>query len=127
MPVTSRFNTTNILLITGLLAFLCLLSNDTFAATGGAGLPWEGWITKLKNSLTGPVAFGISVLAMVGCGCALIFGGEISGLFKSMLYLVLAMGMVISGQNVITLITGKGAEINSPVTCAETLEQRHDA
>lgn len=125
MPVTSRFNTTNILLITGLLVFLCLLSNDTFAATGGAGLPWEGWITKLKNSLTGPVAFGVAVVAMVGSGCVLIFGGEISGLFKSMLYLVMAMGMVVSGQNIVTVITGKGAEITPPETYLMMPEQRH--
>lgn len=111
MHATTKWNNIGILLTASLLVFLMLLANDTFAATGGSGMPWEGWITKLKNSLTGPVAFGVAVIAMVGAGCTLIFGGEISGLFKTMLYLVMALGLVISGQAIITSITGKGAEI----------------
>lgn len=114
MHTINKYLNANALLIIGLILFLILLSTDTFAASGGSGLPWESWITKLKNSITGPVAFGVAVIAMVASGCVLIFGGEISGIFKSLLYLVMAMGLVVSGQNIVSTITGKGAEITPP-------------
>jgi type IV secretory pathway VirB2 component (pilin) len=44
------------------------------AAAGGGSLPWDA---PLTNDITGPVAFTISLLAMVACGAALAFGGEI--------------------------------------------------
>jgi type IV secretory pathway TrbD component/type IV secretory pathway VirB2 component (pilin) len=47
------------------------------AAAGGGSLPWDAPLTTLKNDITGPVAFTISLLAMVACGAALVFGGEI--------------------------------------------------
>src|SRR3984957_1354823 len=47
------------------------------AASTGGSLPWDTPLTTLKNDLTGPVAFTISLLAMVACGAALVLGGEI--------------------------------------------------
>lgn len=35
---------------------------------GGSGLPWEGPLTKLKQSISGPVAFVIALLGIVGIG-----------------------------------------------------------
>lgn len=48
-----------------------------FAGGGGGGLPWEAPLQTLANSLTGPVALGISIIAMAAAGGTLIFGGEL--------------------------------------------------
>ncbi|MEX3606111.1 MAG: TrbC/VirB2 family protein [Burkholderia sp.] len=34
---------------------------------GGAGLPWEGPLNKLKQSIRGPVAFVIALLGIIAC------------------------------------------------------------
>ena len=38
------------------------------AAHAGAGLPWESQLDKISNSLSGPVAKAIGLIAMVICG-----------------------------------------------------------
>ena len=37
-------------------------------AHAGAGLPWESQLDKVSNSLSGPVAKAIGLIAMVLCG-----------------------------------------------------------
>jgi type IV secretory pathway VirB2 component (pilin) len=49
-----------------------------YASSTGGSLPWDTPLTTLKNDITGPVAITISLLAMVACGAALVFGGEIN-------------------------------------------------
>jgi type IV secretion system protein VirB4 len=46
-----------------------------FAAETGSTLPWEGPLTTLVTSLTGPVAYAISVVAIVALGATLAFAG----------------------------------------------------
>jgi type IV secretion system protein VirB2 len=38
------------------------------AAHAGAGLPWESQLDKVSNSLSGPVAKAIGLIAMILCG-----------------------------------------------------------
>ena len=45
-------------------------------AHAGPALPWDGPITTVVNNLTGPVATGISTVAFLAAGAALIFGGD---------------------------------------------------
>jgi type IV secretory pathway VirB2 component (pilin) len=49
------------------LAFACCLLL-TGVAQAGAGLPWESQLDKVSNSLSGPVAKAIGLIAMVLCG-----------------------------------------------------------
>jgi type IV secretion system protein VirB2 len=44
----------------------CLLMAGV--AHAGAGLPWESQLDKVSNSLSGPVAKAIGLIAMVLCG-----------------------------------------------------------
>ncbi|OCR84615.1 conjugal transfer protein TrbC, partial [Campylobacter fetus subsp. testudinum] len=71
-----------------------------FAATTGAGLPWEGPLDTIKASITGPVAFTISILAIVGCGIGLVWGGEMSGFIKTLVYIVLVIALVVGATNI---------------------------
>ena len=45
-----------------LLALLALVSVDAFASgSSGGSLPYEAWLTTLQTSVTGPVAFALSI------------------------------------------------------------------
>jgi len=81
------------------------------AATTGGGLPYESWLTSLQSSVTGPVAFALSIIGIVVAGGALIFGGEISGFFKTMIFIVLVMALLVGAQNMMSTFFGQGAEI----------------
>lgn len=95
------------------LAVVLLLPTEAFAsAANGGGLPYEGWLTKLRNSVTGPVAFTISITGLVGTGSALIFqGGEINAFLRAVIYFILVVALVIAAQNIMSGLFGKGAVI----------------
>jgi len=97
-----------------LLAFFTMLifSNNAFASEGsGGGLPYESWFSKLRDSVTGPVAFTISLIGIVVAGCVLIFGGDLNGFFRSMVSLVLIMSLIIGGNNILSGFFGRGADL----------------
>ena len=62
-------------------------TSGAFAAENGTNLPWEGPLTTLVTSLTGPVAYAISVIAIVALGATLAFaGGEMGETMKRLLH-----------------------------------------
>ncbi len=79
------------------------------AAAGGGGLPWDTPLTTLKNDLTGPVAFTISLLAMVACGAALVFGGEINEFVRRIIMLVLVCAFIVGVTNLASALGITGA------------------
>lgn len=91
-----------------LFLFLVLGTGIALASQTGANLPWESPLDNLVDSITGPVAFGISLLAIVGVGAGLIFGGEISGFIKTIAYIVLAIAVVVGGASIMKMFTGAG-------------------
>lgn len=98
----------------GILAFVLLMPQHALAAqANGGNLPYEGWLTNLRNSVTGPVAFTISIIGIVVAGAVLIFGGELNAFFRSLIFLVLVMGLIVGAQNMMTTFFGSGAEIAS--------------
>lgn len=106
---------------------LCLLCHPALASTAGGGLPYEGWLTKVVNSVSGPVAYAVSIISMVGAGTALIFGGEMNGFLRTLLVMVLVLSFVIAAKNTLSAITGKGAEITAPVVQSLMNENGHGA
>src|SRR3972149_6008917 len=96
------------------LAFLLLAPQHAFASEGtGGSLPYEGWLTNLQNSVTGPVAFALSIIGIVVAGGVLIFGGDLNGFFRPLIFLVLVMALLVGAQNVMSTFFGRGAEIAS--------------
>lgn len=98
------------------IVFACLLvlPHYAFAAEGtGGSLPYESWLTNLRNSVTGPVAFALSIMGIVISGGVLIFGGDLNGFFRSMIFLVLVMALLVGAQNMMSTFFGRGAEIAS--------------
>ena len=108
------FNRSKLLFIG--LAILLVLTlfapHQAFAAEGtGGGLPYESWLTNLRNSATGPVAFALSIIGIVIAGGVLIFGGDLNGFFRTLIFLTLVMALLVGAQNVMSTFFGRGAEI----------------
>ena len=99
----------------GLLLTLCafMLPNEAYAAgTAGGGLPYESALTRLRASITGPVALTLSLIGIVGAAGALLFGGELTGFLRMMVFLVLLIAILVGAQNVLTTLFAAGAEIS---------------
>ena len=97
----------NILLYPTLLMFmflaLFLFANNALAAVGAGGaLPYESWLVNLRNSVTGPVAFTLSIVGIVVAGGILIFGGELNAFFRTLIFIVLVMALLVGANNIMT-------------------------
>lgn len=92
----------NFVLLT--LAFILLVAPEVVLASVGAGgaLPYEPWLVNLRNSVTGPVAFTLSIVGIVVAGGILIFGGELNAFFRSLIFIVLVMALLIGAQNIMS-------------------------
>ena len=81
-----------------------------------SALPYESWLKTLQKSLTGPVAFSVSIIGIVSCGATLIFsGGEISSFMRSIIYLVLVMTLLIGANSLMSSLFN-GATIDAAQT-----------
>lgn len=96
-----------------LLALIALPDTALAASAEGGGLPYESWLTKLRTSVTGPVAFALSIIGLVVAGGVLIFGGELNAFFRTLIFLVLVMALIIGANNMMTTFFGQGAELTS--------------
>lgn len=97
----------NIFLYPALLMFmflaLFLFANNALAAVGAGGaLPYESWLVNLRNSVTGPVAFTLSIVGIVVAGGILIFGGELNAFFRTLIFIVLVMALLVGANNIMT-------------------------
>lgn len=88
----------------GMLALLFAVAPEALASSTGDGvLPYESWLATLQKSLTGPVAFSISLIGIVSCGATLIFaGGEIGRFLRTLIYLVLVMTLLVGSNSLMT-------------------------
>jgi len=84
---------------------------DASGAGGGAGLPWEGPLDKLRQSISGPVAFVIALLGIIACGATLIWGGEISEFTRRIIYVVLVVCLIVFANTLLTGALFSGAMI----------------
>ena len=93
------------------MSLVFLLPEQAFATGTAGGLPYESWLTNLQNSVTGPVAFALSIIGIVVAGGVLIFGGDLNGFFRTLIFLVLVMALLIAANNIMTSFFGAGAEV----------------
>ena len=83
---------------------LLVFAPTIFAAdTNTNSLPYEEWLKTIQKSLTGPVAFSVSLIGMVSAGASLIFmGGEMGKFMRTMIYLALVMTLLVGANNLMT-------------------------
>lgn len=64
-------------LIAGAVLALVLVEPAWAGGTGG-GMPWDSWLTSIADSITGPVAkaLGVIAIAITGLGVAISEGGS---------------------------------------------------
>jgi type IV secretion system protein VirB2 len=107
----------SILLFALLLVLLAPLNASASVGTGGS-LPYETWLENLRNSVTGPVAFSVSITGIVIAGGVLIFGGDLNGFFRTLIFLVLVMALIVGAQNVMSTFFARGAVVAMLDDCA---------
>jgi type IV secretory pathway VirB2 component (pilin) len=113
LPGTShnrRALTLAILVIAALFVLFAPHNASASVGTGGS-LPYESWLENLRNSVTGPVAFSLSIIGIVIAGGVLIFGGDLNGFFRTLIFLVLVMALIVGAQNVMSTFFARGAVI----------------
>ncbi len=105
----------------GLFAIILLLMTDSAMAAGN-NMPWDAPLTKIKNSMTGPVALAISMIGIVVAGGMLIFGGELGEFARRAVMLALVLALLVAANNVLTKLYGSSsASITQPVVVTQPL------
>ena len=113
VPFYPQFSIHKLIFIGAALLILILFAPEHAVASEGSGgsLPYESWLTNLRNSVSGPVAFALSMVGIVGAGGMLIFGGDLNGFFRTMIFITLVMALLVGAQNIMGTFFGRGAEI----------------
>ena len=98
--------------LTGFLTLAsAVLSLPASAAAGGQALPWEAPLTRLQQSLSGPVAGAIAVIALVAIGVTLVFGGEWNEFARRSVYAVCAIAFIVSAAALLGGLFAVGAAV----------------
>lgn len=93
------------------MAVLMLLPSLAMASGADKSMPYEEALDKLVISITGPVAFTISIIGVVAAGAMLIFGGDMNGFMRAMVFLILVIGLIISASAILTNFFGKNGAV----------------
>jgi len=104
-----------------------ILSIDPALASGGGGLPWEGPLQHIQQSITGPVAGFIALAAVAVAGGMLIFGGELNDFARRLMYVVLVAGILLGATQIVGLFGASGASIGTVETVQSTLARKGGA
>lgn len=91
----------NLLIWTATISLL-LVSSSVFAQTADGGELGDG-ICKLVNVLTGKFLFGFTILATLGAGAALMFGGEITDGLKKIATIISIAGIILVTSSLLTM------------------------
>jgi len=108
-----KTNSRALLRIIPLAAIAVVSAGAAHAATGGAGgaMPWEGPLTAVMDSITGPVARVIAILIIVATGMTLAFGDVGQG-FKKLLQILFGLAIAFAATSFfLPLVGGGGATL----------------
>ena len=87
-----------------------LLNGAAHAATGGGGMPWEGPLTAVMDSITGPVARIVAILIIVATGLTLAFGDVGQG-FKKLLQILFGLAIAFAAASFFLPLVGGGGAV----------------
>lgn len=92
---------------------LLMWPGAAWASESGGGLPYESYLTNIRQSVTGPVAYAFAVVGIVVAGGMLVMGGDLNGFARALLLLVLVASLLVGANAVLASISGGGATIAS--------------
>ncbi|MCT2388855.1 TrbC/VirB2 family protein [Erwinia pyrifoliae] len=98
-------------LILGLMAILMFCPGLAHAASTETGLEWEGPMTTFRNSITGPIAYSISILALVASLATLLWGGELTDFTRKFVVLILVIAAIMFAVQLLASLWGASATI----------------
>lgn len=81
---------------TTIFAVCCLLTAPAYAA--GSGMPWEGPLNQILQSIEGPVARIAAVIVIIMTGLALAFG-ETSGGMRKLIQIVFGLSIAFAATS----------------------------
>ncbi|MDV3470254.1 TrbC/VirB2 family protein [Stenotrophomonas sp. C3(2023)] len=81
------------------------------SAPGADDLPFVGSMKRVSDSLSGPFATALSIVAIVGAGAMLIFGGDMNGFMRTLIFLVMVIAMIITAGSLVTFLGGSSAVV----------------
>jgi len=110
--IQQRLATLSVLIVCGLTAL------PAQAATN-ADMPWEAPLQTIMDSITGPVAQIIAVLAIAITGLALAFGDSTGG-FRKLIQIVFGLSIAFAAATLVSNFFGfgGGAVITAPMLYA---------
>jgi type IV secretion system protein TrbC len=100
--------TRNLLQLAIITSVLALNAASALAAGANTGMPWESPLDMILNSITGPVAKCIGVLAIFGVGVAMAHS-EGGGIMKKILNVVMGITVMFSASTFFLSLFGYGS------------------
>jgi type IV secretion system protein TrbC len=96
---------------------------ETFASTAGGAkpMPYVAWLDNLRASTSGPVAYTLSLIGIIVSGGILIFGGDLNGFFRTLIFIVLVTALIVAADNTLRTLQA-GAEITPPPVSSSTAQ-----
>jgi type IV secretion system protein VirB2 len=83
---------------------LAVLAPEAIAGTGGGALPWESPLQTIADSISGPVAYAISLIGIVVAGAMLVWGGEINEFARRIIMLVLVISLIVFATQLLSTL-----------------------
>ncbi len=103
------------MLFIAIVAFSLSYFPDVLASTAGGAkpMPYVAWLDNLRASTSGPVAYTLSLIGIIVSGGILIFGGDLNGFFRTLIFIVLVTALIVAADNTLRTLQA-GAEITPP-------------
>lgn len=87
-----------------LLSMILFLPCSVFASETGVN-PWENILQQIANSFTGPVAYAISIIAIVCCGITMAFA-DLQGGAKNFVQAACGLSIAFFATQIVTGFLG---------------------
>ena len=86
---------------------VALLAIATAAQAGTTGtMPWESPLHLIAASLTGPVAFSVSIIGIFATGATLLWGGEMNEFARRAALMGLVVAVIVFATNIMSSAFG---------------------
>lgn len=95
-----KINRTALILLVFCLLVLVAVADSALASTGAQGFEYEDALEKFADSITGPVAFFVAIIAMAASGFGIVFGGELTGWIKIACGIICMVGFIVFSANI---------------------------